>query len=377
MIRLRSLTAGLAITGAVAATCLGFVAVATPATANDPSATQAEHSWPQKPQQYDTMPMRGLNMAGADYNYEFELPTVEDGAFYAAGGMNTIRLPFKWEYLQSRSDNPKDRSNNPAEPIDWSAPNASRYGALVDAYVARGMHVILDMHNYMRYDHDKHVIGSGSHGSPTADHLAAAWKQIASRFANNPLVSFDLMNEPHSMPTELIVSNYNLAIAAVRQVADNRLMLEGNGWSGAHSWTQNWYGTPNSEMFTPSKIHDPKNNWIVNVHQYFDPHYIGVNPCTPNVTPDISGLKNYLKQYNFKAIVTEIGGQNSNECAENIQRFIADQMMSDPNFIGYTAWAGGTPARKMWHLYFGPLDNGNHTVTWTNGFARHLTRPSS
>jgi endoglucanase len=37
-------------------------------------------------------------------------------------------------------------------------------------------------------------------------------------------------------------------------------MVPGNGWTGAHSWFQAYYGTPNASVM--SGIVDPGNNFV-------------------------------------------------------------------------------------------------------------------
>jgi endoglucanase len=288
------------------------------------------YEYPASPSQYSTLPYRGVNLAGAEYDYAYQLPSLADGAYYAAKGMNTIRVPFKWEYLQSSSSNPTDRANDPSIPIDYRNMKAKAYVDLVDRYLSKGMTVIVDMHNYMRYDVDKKIIGSNVQGAPTAAQYAAAWSAIAGQFKDRPQVVFDLMNEPYEMSTRTILANYNAAIAAIRSTgAKNLILLEGNGWTGAHSWTSPSVDTDvppqsNARAFVPSAIQDPENNYAINVHQYFDKSNSGTEKeCVANYRPDISGLNNYLNQYGLKAIVTELGGPNTVNCAADINAFLS------------------------------------------------------
>jgi endoglucanase len=88
------------------------------------------------------------------------------------------------------------------------------------------------------------------------------------------MVIFGLMNEPHSMATELWLNNANAAIAAIRSTgAENLVLVPGNAWTGAHSWNSNWYGTPNSTVML--NITDSLNNYAYEVHQYLDSNSSG------------------------------------------------------------------------------------------------------
>lgn len=71
------------------------------------------------------------------------------------------------------------------------------------------------------------------------------------------------------MPTEQWATAANEAIAAIRQTgAENLILVPGNAWTGAHSWNQSWYGTPNATVML--SIVDPGNNFAFETHQYLD-----------------------------------------------------------------------------------------------------------
>ena len=334
------------------------------------------YNYPTTPSSYSTQQYRGVNLAGGEYDYAFQLPSVSDGAFYAQSGMNTIRLPFKWEYMQSSSTNTQDKVDDPSVAINFSNPNAKAYADLVQQYLDKGMVVILDMHNYMRYGTNQAIIGSGTAGSPSAQQYAAAWVQIGTQFKNNPHVIFDLMNEPNTMSTQLVLDNYNAVIPALRFAGiNNQVLLEGNGWSGAWSWTSSSYDTAtpqksNASVFVPSVIQDSANNYAINVHQYFDSNYSGTsNTCIANSVPDISGLTSYLATYGLQAMITELGGANTQDCADDINKFLSTL---PNNYIGWTGWVGGQNGISQLN-YFGVLSDGSQTITMTSGFQPNLT----
>jgi len=73
--------------------------------------------------------------------------------------------------------------------------------------------------------------------------FANFWSQIAGAYASNSRVMFDLMQEPNTMPTDQWLSSINAGIAAIRGVgATNRIMVEGNFWSGAWHWATPYFG---------------------------------------------------------------------------------------------------------------------------------------
>ena len=80
---------------------------------------------------------------------------------------------------------------------------------------------------------------------------------------------FNLVNEPHTMPTEQWVGAANAAIAAIRVAgASNVIHVPGNAWTGAHGWNSSYYGTPNAKAMLD--IVDPIDNLFFEAHQYLD-----------------------------------------------------------------------------------------------------------
>src|SRR5262249_9730094 len=157
-------------------------------------------------------------------------PTSSEATYFKTKGMNLIRLPFLWERLQPALNQPFD------------ATELGRLQATVSGMTGTGMTVLLDPHNFARYQNQ--LVGSAQ--LPYAA-FADFWSRLAALYKNNSLVVFGLMNEPNTMPTETWVTAANAAIAAIRTAgAPNLITVPGNGWTGAWSWTMNDYGTANS-----------------------------------------------------------------------------------------------------------------------------------
>jgi hypothetical protein len=187
------------------------------------------------------------------------------------------------------------------------------------------------------------VIGNTS--DPTAattEQFAAFWGELASRFANNSRVMFGLMNEPHDMPTTLVLQNNQAAVTAIRAAgAKNLILVPGNQWTGGHSWTENWGGAllPNSDYMY--QISDPANNWVVDIHEYLDQDYSGQHTaCTQPFNKTMAPLTAWLKLHGIRAMVTEFGGSNTTACADMLRDALS-YMETNPEYIGWTAWAAG------------------------------------
>ena len=83
----------------------------------------------------------------------------------------------------------------------------------------------------------------------------------------------------------------------------------------------------------------------------------------------ISGLTSYLATYGLQAMITELGGANTQDCADDINKFLSTL---PNNYIGWTGWVGGQNGISQLN-YFGVLSDGSETVTMTGGFQPNLT----
>lgn len=169
-------------------------------------------------------------------------------------------------------------------------------------YITKNLtqYVLLDVHNYFQYRGE--YIGTGN---VTYQAFSNFWRNLAGLFVDNPLLIFGTMNEPNGISPESALRGANAAIAGIRASGarvgrsllflakkpqqdtdlDDLIVTEqqlinvfGTDYSDVSSWTTGG----NSEAFHPSNITDPENNWIFEMHQYFDPNYQGTGDCLPN-----------------------------------------------------------------------------------------------
>ncbi len=81
----------------------------------------------------------GVNMSGGEYSWE-QFPNASDLDYVKSKGVTLIRLPISWEKFQPDLNGP----------LDINEVNGIK--KFLDSAGARGMKVIVDMHNYARYD---------------------------------------------------------------------------------------------------------------------------------------------------------------------------------------------------------------------------------
>jgi endoglucanase len=298
----------------------------------------------------------GVNLAGADfgegnlpgtYNIHYTYPTSAEVDYFIGKGMNTFRLPFRWERLQQSLN------------ASFNAAEFLRLDNFVNYATAQGAYVVLDPHNYARYHGS--VIGGGSVSNAS---FADFWSRLANEYRDNPRVIFGLMNEPNSMPTEQWRDAANTAIAAIRNAgATNLILVPGNAWTGAHSWTQNWYGTPNSVAMLG--IVDPGNNFAFDVHQYLDDNSAGDDAGIVSQTVGQQRLvqfTDWLHANDRRGFLGEFAVANSTIGAgesqigdvaiDNMLNYI--QANSDV-WLGWTWWAAG----PWWGNYMFTLEPTN------------------
>jgi len=278
---------------------------------------------------------RGVNLAGADFGegnlpgtfgVDYTYPTNTEAIYFKSKGMNVIRLPFRWERLQ------------PTLNTALSPTELARMQTFVNQAIAAGHTVLLDPHNYARYQNN--IIGASS---VTNANFADFWGRLAMVYKNNPAVMFGLMNEPNTMSTETWVSAANAAIAAIRATgANNIITVPGNGWTGAYSWTQNWYGTANASAMLA--ITDPSNNLLFEVHQYLDSNSSGNSDQCVSATIGAERLvsfTNWLRTNSKKGFLGEFAGGNNPTCNQGIANMLAYIQNNADVWSGWTWWAAG------------------------------------
>jgi endoglucanase len=154
------------------------------------------------------------------------------------------------------------------------------------------------------------------------------------------------------MPTTTWVNDANVAIAAIRNIgANNLILVPGNCWTGGWSWsggTISACNSPNDNSTQMKKIVDSANNYAIEVHQYLDSDYSGTGgkDCTQNGSTVLATVTPWLKSNNLRAFLAEFAGINSTACKTAVTNML-DYMNANAGsttsggWIGWTWWAGG------------------------------------
>jgi endoglucanase len=309
--------------------------------------------------------LTGVNLAGADfgspdhrpgvYGTDYFYPTHAEVDYFVGKGMNVFRLPFNWENLQQK------------QMADFQADELARLDDVVAYATGQGARVILDPHNYAHY-YNK-LVGADVPAAALAD----LWGKLAAHFKDNPRVIFGLMNEPNTMPTELWLSDANAAIAAIRQAgAANLLLVPGNAWTGAHSWDDSWYGTPNAKVMLG--VVDPMNHFAYDVHQYLDEDSSGTHEACVSKTAGSERLRSFtdwLKQNNQKAFLGEFAGARNDTCYAALDDMLSYIDKNSNVWLGWAYWAAG----PHWGEYLFTLEpSGGADRPQMAILAKHISR---
>jgi endoglucanase len=274
--------------------------------------------------------MIGVNLAGAEfgsgdvYGTDYTYPTAAELDYYRSKGIDLIRLPFSWERMQPTLGGALD----PAE--------LARMETFLGAAQARGMHVIVDLHNYGRYD-------GRPIGSPHVPISAFQdfWTKLAAALDGYSAVwGYGLMNEPHDMGGRWIwPAAAQAAVDGIRTVDGvHTILVSGDDWSGAQTWQ-----TANKNL----KVDDPAGNVLYEAHVYFDPDGSGIyagsydqEGAYPTIGVDrVRPFIDWLHAHGLHGFIGEYG------VPDNDPRWlpVIDNLLStlDRNGISSTYWAAG------------------------------------
>ena len=310
----------------------------------------------------------GVNLAGAEFGgtvpgtfgIDYTYPNQGEVDYFKGKGMNLVRLPFRWERLQQTTN------------ANFNVPELNRLHTFVSATTAKGVYVILDPHNYARYYNN----AIGVHASVPISAFSNFWSRLASIYRTNDHVIFGLMNEPNSMPTETWRDAANAAIAAIRAVnATNLILVPGNAWTGAHSWFDAWYGTPNATVMLT--ITDPLNHFAFEAHQYFDGDSSGSSPTCVSATIGVQRLTNFTawcRNNGRRAFLGEFAGSTNALCLQTLENSLAYLEANADVWEGWTFWAAG----PWWGDYMFTLEpvGGNIDRPQMNVLENHIPIPA-
>lgn len=284
--------------------------------------------------------LRGVNLASGAfgpnreprrYGFEYIYAGKTTVDYYKSKGFNLFRVAFRWESMQPIVNGP------------LSSMELQYLDALVNYATSNGLYVALDVHNFATHRGLK--LGTDL----SIDALADLWTRLAQHYKDNPLVIFDLMNEPNNMSTQSVVDMSQGAIDAIRGTgAENIVLVEGNSWSGA--W--HWLGSGSSELAT---LQDPLNNIIFSPHQYLDKDGSGTQPYCKSETigmERIQAVTQWARENKVYLLIGEFGAGANFKCKAAVTSMLNYMHQNLDVWVGLAWWAGG----PWWGNYFTSIE---------------------
>lgn len=294
---------------------------------------------------------------------------LNDSEAFIKAGMNTVRVPISWGYVQldgaGKGELNLEYYENYIKPLLQTLTHAQVY-------------TIIDLHAYMRYSKfGEQYSGCGAtgkcpDGTLIEDEQAyqSVWGKLATLIQQDPEINknyilFDLMNEPVGVSGDKV---FTIQASVIKMLRANKfagyILVEGNNWSGLHSWLSTpWTGANNQtycngslftrENFAKAGITD-LSKIVINVHQYLDSDYSGTHDdCLQDLTSEgpngfnLQAFVDYLQKNQLNAMVTEFGvGKNSASCSAPLNQFLhylQDNSASNHKngFLGWAVWSTG------------------------------------
>jgi len=288
----------------------------------------------------------GINLAGAEFNSStlpgkqgtnYLWPTPAEINQYGDAGFNTIRVPFRWERMQPTLN----ESLNETE--------AGYLDSIIDTAKKRNITIIIDPHNYGSYKNS--LIGSENVPNNAFSNF---WSRLAERYKKYPNVMFGLMNEPNKQSAEEWAEIAQSTIYAIRKTGAKQVILvPGTRWSGAHSWLSKSGNLSNAEAL--KNIHDPAENIIFELHQYFDSNSSGTKPECVSEEIGAQRLKastEWMRANHRKGLLGEFGASVDPVCLQALNKTLEYMQKNSDVWVGWTYWAAGKWFGKyMFNIY--------------------------
>jgi endoglucanase len=292
--------------------------------------------------------------------------------YYRDTGIGVLRLLISWERLQAELGGPL-----PAAGAGYAAYFADLQRVVGHA-TGSGITVIVEPWQANAQGGAGGVAWRGQVvGSPGVEAAAFAdfWSKLAAVFADNPLVHYGLINEPHDMSTTFWWTTAQACVTSIRSAgATTTIHVPGNGYTAAASWTSDWYDTAlprrsNAHGWLNANgegipLSDPLARSVAEVHVYLDADGSGSTTeiATSTVARDrVAVALTEATAHGYRVFVGEIGCYAGNPLAPAAWRdFVSYVDASAASCAGYAWWAGGNPG---WWDDAGANGGGHFSVT--------------
>jgi endoglucanase len=296
---------------------------------------------------------RGINMGNmleapreGDWGIKLEPRFIDT----AATVFKTVRIPVRWSNHAAAASNAK---------LDEVF--AQRVDGVIDAFLAKGMYVIIDVHHYDQIYGDALVANEFAVDPAVVNtRLIMIWKQLAERYKDrSPKLMFELLNEPHGRMTGDVWNQMLVQLRwTVRQTNPTRILIAGGGyWSSQKGLAGLKLPTPDRNMIVTFHNYDPMNFTHQGV-SYMPQYPAGVTCCTDAQKLEITAMLDTAKAWSvargYPVYLGEFGSFKTADMAsrEAYTRFVRDE--AEKRGIPWTYWEFGSsfgmfnPTTNQW-----------------------------
>ncbi|KAI7288158.1 hypothetical protein KC345_g87 [Hortaea werneckii] len=297
--------------------------------------------------------------------------------YFIDHGVNTFRLAFRMEAMAPVQTGLGGPLNDTFFDM---------YNSAVEYMSRRGAYVIVDAHNYMRYgslnstgtDGGSTIGNNSDPKAATSEQFGHFWRQLASRHRYNPNVIFGINNEPHDMPTAMILRNNQAAIDGIRAAGASQLILApGNGYTGAQVWTNASVSNKGiSPQYAPSSAYlgelwDPIDNFAYDIHVYFDYDNSASHAQCVHGVNQLYDATRWLQQQKASGFLSEFGGGDNAHCLSVLNNTIS-YLENNSEWIGWAIWGAGPLLGPAYFENIEPGEGMEFNTTWLQLLEPHI-----
>ncbi|KAI0168271.1 glycoside hydrolase superfamily, partial [Pestalotiopsis sp. NC0098] len=215
--------------------------------------------------------------------------------------------------------------------------NLAKYDQLIQACLATGSYCMIDVHNFARWNGG--IIGQGG---PSDDQFVSLWTQLASKYAADDKIVFEVMNEPHDLDIDLWAQTCQKVVTAIRNsgAASQIILLPGTNFDSAATLVSSGSADKMMAITNPDGSTD---GLVLDIHKYLDEDNSGTHEeCVTDNVDAFTGLAQYLRDNGRQGLISESGASSDASCLTNFCSQNAFINQNSDVFVGFVAWAAGS-----------------------------------
>jgi endoglucanase len=216
---------------------------------------------------------------------------------------------------------------------------------------------MIDIHNFARLDGA--IIGQGG---PTDKQFASLWAELATKYATEEKIVFELMNEPHDLDVAVWARTCQSAVTAIRLAGakTQMILLPGSNFDSAATLASSKGGA--EELLAVTNPDGGTDGLLLDIHKYLDEDNSGTHAeCVTDNVDAFASVANFLRQNGRQGIVSETGASSDASC---MKAFCSQNAFINANsdvLIGLVGWGAGS-FDSSYLLSLTPSKQGNQYV---------------